>query len=185
MCDPIFGTAFGLGGAGAATAAGATAAATTAAAGAGAGLASIGTTLATVGSLFSAVNGLQAGRAQAAAYEQQAQDQQRLTAMEDQRRRREYMTAMAQQRAELAARGVTLDSPTAIALGQTAAAEMSFDSQSIRAGGGARVQELRGASAMARAQGFGDFLKGTASAAGSLLSAPREVWPGFLRKRLA
>jgi len=170
MCGPQILGLFGLGGA--------TAAGATAAAGIGG---SLGTILGVGGALIQGVSSYQAGRAQAAALQQQAQDEARLTAQEDQRKRREYLSAMGQQRAELAARGVTLDSPTAISLGQSAAREMSFDSQSIRSRGAARQQELSAEARMARAQGLTGLLRGSISAAGSLLRGNPDLWPGFER----
>lgn len=175
MCGPQVLGFLGLGGG--ATAAGAAAGAATAGAFGG-----LGTLISVGGALIQGVSGMQAGRAQAAALEQQAQDQARLTAQEDQRKRREYLTAIATQRAELAARGVSLDSPTAIALGQSAAREMSFDSQAIRSGGVARQQELSAEARMARAQGMTSLLQGTFSAAGSVLRGNPDLWPGFNRK---
>lgn len=177
MCGPQFLAVLGMGGGAAATAAGATAAAGAAA---GGGLLStIGTAIGVGGGVISAITGLQAGRAQAAALKQQAKTEAALASTEDARKRREYATAIAQQRAELAARGLSLESPSAIALGQSAAAEMSFDSQAIRSGAAARQQELSASAAMARAQGFSSLLKGTMSAAGSLLKGAPDLWPGL------
>lgn len=176
---PVFG-----GGAAAATAAGATAAAGTAAAGAST-LATLGTIFSVGGALIQGVTGLQAANAQVDAIEGQAKTEAQLAATEDQRRRGVMMGQIAQQRAELAARGVTLDSPTAIMLGQTAAQEMSFESQAVRSGGMARQAELSSSATQARAAGVSSMLKGGFTAAGSLLTAAPDLWPGFMRGKKA
>lgn len=180
MCGPQALAFLGIG-AGGATAAGATAAAATAGGAAAAGGLGIGTALAAGGSLLQGVMGLQAANAQKRALQQQADTEAQLTAVKDQRTRAQFMRAIATQRAELAARNVTLDSPTAIALGQVAAQEMSFESQAIRAEGTARQTELSAARRAAGWQGVSSVLRGTFSAADSLLQAAPDLWPGFDR----
>lgn len=179
MCGPQALAFLGVG-AGGATAAGATAAAATAG-GAAAGGIGLGTALAAGGSLLQGVMGLQAANAQKRALQQQADTEAQLTAVKDQRTRAQFMQAIAKQRAELAARNVTLNSPTAIALGQAAAQEMSFESQAIRSDGAARQAELSAAQRAAGWQGVSSVLRGTFSAAGSLLQAAPDLWPGFDR----
>lgn len=181
MCGPQVLGLLGLGG-GAAAATGATAAAATAGM---SGLAGIGTALAVGGSLVQGFMGLQEGRAQSRALAEQAAQERRINATEDMRSRDRMMRAIAQQRAELAARGVQLDSPTALALGQEAAAEMSYESQAIRSGGAARQLELDAAGRAARARGLTSFLRGGFSAAGSLIDRAPDLWPGFSRSARA
>ena len=172
MCVP--GLIGALGAGGAATAAGATAAAST--------LSAVGTLVSIGGSLISGIQGMQAGRAQAAAIESQRQTEARLTAAQDQRTRSKFASKIAEQRAELAARGVQLDSPTAVALGETAARELSFESQSIRSGGQARDIELSAEARLARSRGASAMMKGVFSAANSFLSAPPDTWSAFKRQ---
>lgn len=183
MCIPALGAALGLGGAGTAgaTVAGATGAATTAttAATAASTLTGIGTALGIGGSLLSGVVGYQSAGAQADALEAQAKQEAALGAQQDQRQRKEFMSAIAKQRAELAAAGVQLDSVTAVALGDTAAREMSFDSQAIRSGTGARVAGLTSQAKAARSSRFSSLLRGTLSAADTFLTAAPELWPGL------
>lgn len=188
MCIPAIGAAFAsvLGGAGAATAAGAGAAAATA----GAGL-TIGTILQGVGAIAGLAGALYQNnrtknyaKAQTAAIEAQATTEAQLTATEDQRRRQTFSQAIGQQRAELAARGVSLDSPTAILLGQTAAQEMSFESQAVRATGQATQAELRGRVAAVQATAKADRLKTTTGAVGSLLQSTTTIWPGLADARI-
>ena len=122
-----------------------------------------------------------AARAQAAALKVQAETEAQLTAAQDNRQRSQFGSEIARQRAELAARGVTLDSPTAIALGQTAAAEMSFQSQATRSDGLARQVELSAAQRYAKAQGVSALLRGGFGAAGTVLEKATDLWPGFFQ----
>lgn len=182
MCNPAF---LGLLGAGGAATAGATAA------GAVAGASTIGSTLATLGTVVSiggalvqGISGMRAANANAAAIDQQRKTEVQLSAVEDQRRRAQMNSQISQQRAELAARGVSLDSVTAVMLGQTAAKEMSFESQAVRSGAQARDQELSSAASAARAEGTQAMLKGGFSAAGKFLTAAPDIWPGFMDRRV-
>lgn len=188
MCfDPIS-ALLSLGGGGAAsTAAGATAAASTAAATG----ATVGSTIQTLGTIFSVggalaqgIAGRNAAKANAAAISQQMDTEARLTAIEDQRRSAQFATQIAQQRADLAARGISLDSVSAIMLGQTAARERSFESQAVRSGGAARQAELSNERRAQLAQGSLSMIKGVSSAAGSFLKAAPDIWPGFMDKRV-
>ena len=171
----------GLGGATAATAAGATAAAGTAAAGAGlAGtLATVGSLLAVGGQVAAGVQGAQAANAQIAALEDAKAQERALNAQTDQRERVKFAGQIAQQRAELAARGVTLDSVTAIALGQTAAQEMSFNSQAIRSDGQARQIELTAEQRNARLIRGSAIMRGVLGASADLLKSAPDLWPGL------
>ncbi len=171
MCIPALGALMGLGGAGAATATGAAAAANT--------LTTLGTIVSVGGSLMAGMQGAQAAKAQASAYEQQARTEAQLAATKEQRERKEFMAAIGQQRAELAARGVQLDSVTAVALGETAAQEMSFQSQSTRHAGASRVAELSAAAKASRASRTGSMLRGIFGAADSVLTAAPSIWPGL------
>lgn len=173
MCDfitPIL-LAVGAGGAGA-TAAGATAAA----AGVASTLQTIGTVMAIGGSLAQGVSSYQTGKANAEMIGQQMQTEAQLNAVKDHRERLAFGSQIAQQRAELAARGVSMDSATAVFLGQTAAKEMAFNSQSIRSTGHARQSELTAQQRNSRAQGRLGLLKGGLSASGTLLSSQADKW---------
>ena len=161
---------------GGATAAGATAGAATAAS----GLQVIGTGLAIGGSLFQGYQSYQAGKAQADMLEQQAIDQRNASAIKEQRSRAQFRTAMRKQMAELSARGVSLDSPTAVLLGQTAAQEMSFESQAIRSEGAARGIELSADARIARNRGASALFKGGFDAAGALMTGAPKIWPELL-----
>lgn len=178
MCVMGLGALVGLGGAGAATAAGATAAATTAGA-----LQTLATIATIGGTLYSGITAYQTGKQQAAAYEAQAKTEAQLTATQDQRERVKMAGVIAQQRAEVMGRGMDLSSPTAIYLGQTAAQEMSFDSQAIRSGGAARQQELSVQEKIAHANASAGLMKGVIGAAGDFLTMGPDTWPGLFRER--
>ena len=172
MCIPAALGALGLGtGAAATTAAGAAATAST--------LSTIGTVISIGGSLLGGLQGYQAAKAEGAAIQQQAETEAKLNAIQDNRERREFRSALAQQQAELAARGVQLDSVTAIALGETAAREMSFQSQATRQAGASRQTELSAAARATRYKRTGSVLRGVFSAADSLLTAAPDIWPGL------
>lgn len=180
MCVPqaiaALSTAFG-----GATAAGATAAAGTAAAGAGIGstLQTIGTVASIGGSIWQGYAGAKAARQQAAAISEQMAVEKQLNATEDNRRRQQFRAQIAQQRAELTARGVQLDSPTAVLLGQVAAEEMSFESQAVRQSGAARQRELSAQRRAVLADGSNSVLRGWTSAASTLVTAAPDLWPGL------
>lgn len=181
MCIPGALAALGMGGAaGAATAAGAAATA-----GIAGTLQTIGTIVSIGGAIAQGIGGMKAANAQAAAIADQRQTEAQLTATEDMRSRQKFMAQIQQQRAELAARGVQMDSVTAVTLGQTAAQEMSFGSQAIRSQGSARDRELSAAQKMAKAEGASRMLKGVFSGVGGLLTAAPDLWPGFEKKQLA
>ena len=170
MCIPAL-AGLGLGAGAATTAAGAAATAST--------LSTIGTIVSIGGSLLGGLQGMQTAKAQSEAIQQQAQTEAQINATQDQRERAQFMSAIAQQRAELAARGVAMDSVTAITLGQSAAQEMAFQSQTTRQGGAARQTELSAAGRAAKAQRGGSMLRGIFSAADTLLTAAPDFWPGL------
>ncbi|HMO07023.1 MAG TPA: hypothetical protein PKD10_05165, partial [Paracoccaceae bacterium] len=175
MCLPGLFAALGGAGAAGATAAGATAGAglTTAQV-----LTNIGTVIGAGGALIQGVQAARSVREQSAALAQQAATERQLTAVQDQRTRARFMTAIRQQAAELAGRGVTLDSPTAVLLGQTAAQELAFESQAVRATGDARQRELSAAQRQLRAQRASGLMKGVFGAAETVLTAAPDLWPG-------
>lgn len=165
-------------GMGGSTAAGATAGAATAAT-AGATLSQIGTLVSIGGALAQGVGSYRASKANAAFIEQQKLQEQKINAVKDHRERAKFASSISQQAAELAGRGVNLDSATSIYLGQTAAKEMSFNSQSIRSTGQATQTELTGQQQAFNARGKMSLLRGGLSAAGSWLNREPDAWPGL------
>ncbi|WP_422050139.1 hypothetical protein [Shimia sp.] len=185
MCELVTGLTALLAGTGATTAAGAgAAAATTAAAGAASGalatLQTIGTTLAIGGSVLQGVSAYQTSKANAALIEQQAGTEKQVFAIQEARERQEFLAGIAQQRSEIAARGLSLDSATAVYLGQSAAQELAFNSQSVRSTGQSRQTELSASQANAQARGRLGLLRGSLSAAGSFLSSREDQWKELL-----
>lgn len=170
----------GLLGGGAAAAGAATATAATGAVGA---LQTLATVASIAGTLYSGVSAYGAGKAQETVLREQMKTEQALTATQDQRQRGKMQSMIRQQGAELLARGVDLSSPTAVYLGQTAAQELSFDSQAIRSAGAARNAELSSQAQIARASANASLLKGTVGAASDFLTMGPDVWPGLFRER--
>lgn len=170
---PIFA---GLGGSAAgATAAGATAAAATT----GLTLQGVGTALMMGGQLYQGIQASRTAKANAALVAQQRETEQAQFAQRDLRARREFTRQMRKQVAELAARGVSIDSPTAVLLGQEAASELSFQSQSIRSTGQARDTELSAQERSFRARATQDLLSGGLGAAGTFLAQAPKLWPSL------
>lgn len=173
MCDFITPMLAAFSGAGAATTAtGAVAGAST--------LAKIGTAISIGGSVLQGVMGAQAAQSQADHMENAARTNTVLASVKEQRERRQFRSQIRQQTAELAARGISLDSPTAVYLGQTAAREMSFQGQSTRFAGMARSQEYSAQAAAARARGTQSLLQGGLSAVGTFFNDGPELWPELL-----
>lgn len=171
MCVLGLGALVGLGGAGAAATAGVGA------------LQTLATVATIAGTLYSGVSAYQTNKAQAAAYEAQAKTEAQLTATQDHRERVKMAGQIAQQRAEVMGRGIELASPTAVYLGQTAAQEMSFDSQAIRSAGSARQTELSTQAKISRANAASGLMKGVIGAAGDFLTMGPDVWPGLFSER--
>lgn len=181
MCEIVTTTLLGiLTGGGAATAAGATAGAATAGLGIGGTLQTLGALAAIGGTFAQGVATRRAANAQADAIDAQRRQEARLNSIKDQRTRKQFASQIRDQAAQIAARGFSLDSPTAIYLGQTAAEEMAFASQSVRQDGAATDTELTNSARQLRAQGRQALFKGGLSAAGTLLSKVPELWPELL-----
>lgn len=177
MCELITTTVAALFAGGGATAAGATAGAATSLA---TTLQTVGTALAIGGSIYQGVSTYNAAKDAEAQIETQKRTETQLNAVREQRSRAQFRTAIAQQRSEIAARGVDLGSPTAVFLGQSAAREMVFESQTIRQGGQATQAELTGSQRALRARGTNALFRGGFSAAGRLLSDAPDLWPELL-----
>lgn len=171
---PIVAGAAGAGTAGAGAAAAATAMTT------GQVLQLAGTVAGIGGSIWQGVQTNRAAAAQAKAIGEQKQQMLQLNSVEDQRYRAQFRRQIGSQRAELAARGVDLGSPSAVYLGQTAAEEMAFGSAAIRQGGQAEAVELTGQQRMLRAQGRNAVINGGFSAAADFLTAAPDIWPELL-----
>ncbi|MEO1024025.1 MAG: hypothetical protein AAFX07_00545 [Pseudomonadota bacterium] len=173
MCVVSGGALLGLLSGGGATAAGATAGAATI----GSTLLQAGTALAAGATLYSGIATARAASETEDAIEVQRQTRRQIAGVEEQESRRRFMTLLRRQSGELLARGVTLDSPTAVALGQQAAQEASFDAQAIRAEASADDIELSSQQRALRARGRSALFTGGLSAAGGVLNASPDLWP--------
>ena len=151
------------------------------AAGAASTLATLGTAVAAAGSIWQGVATSRAASAQARGLARQAADERQLNAVKDERTRGQFRTEIRQQMAELAGRGVQLDSPTAILMGQVAAQEMAFQSQAIRSEGAARQTELSAAERIARGQSRQAMIGGMLNAASGVLTSAPKIWPELLK----
>ncbi|MGI3163070.1 hypothetical protein ACRARE_00050 [Pseudooceanicola sp. 200-1SW] len=140
----------------------------------------IGTVLAIAGPLVQGAQTAAAARANVELIENQKQQQRALDATRADRERRRFQSQIAVQRAELAARGVQLDSATAVLLGQSAAAELSFNDQAIRSGAQATQNELTAEQVNYRAKASQALLRGGLSAAGAWLDRPADEWAELL-----
>lgn len=191
MCGDLFlAPLAGLGG-GAATAG--AAAAGVGAAGAGvatttAGLAKVGALIKSVGTVASVVGPLAQGvsdfkqaKSQQRAYEAAAQQEAAIASEESERVRRRLLFEAGRQRLELGARGVALDSPTAITLGRAAADELEYATRATIEGGLARQTELTSRGRAVGARGASALLGGFFSAADGYLTAQADRWENLLR----
>lgn len=147
----------------------------------GAALQTVGTVVGIGSAIYSGVQGYQAAKANVRAIEEQKHAEAKMTAIEDARTRRRFNSEIRRQTAELAARGIQLDSATAVVLGQEAAKEMSFASQGVRAKGNARQIELTSAQRAMRAQGKASLLKGGLGAVTSFVNNAPQIWPELNR----
>ncbi|MBA85224.1 MAG: hypothetical protein CML69_10865 [Rhodobacteraceae bacterium] len=138
-------------------------------------------TLAQVGGLLvQGVSGYQAAKANSKLISEQKKTEAELNAVQDNRERSQFLSQIREQTAQQAARGVQLDSPTAIYLGQTAAKEMSFQSQATRSGGQAVQNQLTAEQSALRARGISSLLRGGFGAAGAYLNRNPDAWPELL-----
>ena len=104
--------------------------------------------------------------------------------VEEQRTREAFKRSMAEMRLGLAGRGVELSSPSALALADDAAREMTAASQDVRSRSAARADELTAEGRRARAVGANAVMRGTLGAASSVLTAAPDLWPGLADRKL-
>lgn len=138
-----------------------------------------GTVASAAGTLMAGIGQARAARANADAQRQRAEIEAQQTQLEDRRTRAQFRSDIATQSAELARRGVRLDSPTALLLGQEAARELSLASQDVRHRGSARQAELTLSERVYRREAQLGALRGGLSAAGTVLTAAPDLWPGL------
>lgn len=147
-------------------------------------LANIGTAVTIGASLIGGVDNYNTNMQNAAHVAQQQQDEAQLGGVQDMRLRDQMRRQMETQRLELAGRGVDLDSPSAVFLGQQAATELAFASQAQRSETQARQRELSAEERAYRSRARLGLLQGFASAAGDFLGAAPRLWPGLSEQKV-
>jgi len=131
------------------------------------------------GKLAQGIAAKKAGDENAALIAEQAATEAQLSAVKDERLRQKMAAQIAKQRLQLTGRGMSLDSPQAIAMGRQAAGELSYASQSVRSQGSARQAELSAARRASISRGRMGLLTGVLGAAGSVVSAAPDIWPSL------
>lgn len=178
MCDFVIAPiAAALSGA---TAAGATAGAATAGLTVGSALQTAGLVAAVAGPVVSGIQQRNALRAQADMVAAQREQQLRLNAIEAERTQRQFARQIRHQASQFAARGLDVGSPTAVFLGQTAAEEMAFATQSVRQTGQAQATELSNQQRMLNIQARQSLLSGSVRGASAFLTGAPALWPELL-----
>lgn len=152
------------------------------------GVASVGGILQGAGTIASVAGGLRQSRDTAAAIGDQIGylGQRRiteagLTAAQDERVRASMRSQLRRQTAELAARGIDMSSPTAVALAEAGARELSFASQAVRSQGAATDAELTASMRSLTGQRRSQVMTGRLQAGADLLTGARDLWPGLLK----
>ncbi|MEM9782738.1 MAG: hypothetical protein AAF899_09700 [Pseudomonadota bacterium] len=143
-----------------------------------------GTALAGVGSIVGGVQANQQQAEHARQLEERARVETMLGSVEDKRTRDAMRAEYGRMVAQLAGRGVQLDSPAALALGARAARETSVASQDVRSRAGARRDTLTAEARRSQALGRSALVQGGLSAAGPLLTAAPDLWPGLADVRV-
>lgn len=128
----------------------------------------IGLAISAVGQVAQGMMAARAANEQAAAVREQKEHEKALYATREVRARKEFRAATARQTAEIANAGVQLDSPSALVLARDAAAEQSFEAQSIRSFGVAKDAELTATERSYRAQASQAMLGGVFGALGTV-----------------
>lgn len=139
-----------------------------------------GLAISAVGQLAQGAMASRAAKDRANAVVEQKEHEKALFATREQRARKQFRTATARQTAEIAASGVQLDSPSALVLAREAAAEQSFEAQSIRSYGVAKDRELTASERSYRAQASQAMLGGAFGALGTLFRGAPQVFPELL-----
>lgn len=142
-------------------------------------IAAIGTGVSAAGQISAANKAKKAGAANAAALKEVMAAEKAMTAIEDVRTRSRFRTEMRKQSTELAARGIALDSPTAMLLAEQAGRELSFMSQGIRQKGEAKQAELKTGLAQNNAMTAQQVAQGQVGAASTILNAVPDIFPGL------
>ena len=191
MCPPVLAAAIPMLTAGASAIGGAAATGLGAvglggaAAGAAGGI-GLGTILQGAGLLTSVVGGIADAKAQAgvanqnaALAEQQAQDARIRGQIDESRSREEFASIAATQRAQFAAAGVSLDSPTALDIGVETMREAERDAHAVRYGAQSQARAYDAESSQYSTQARQQRRAGYISSADRILTTAPNIWPGL------
>lgn len=129
-------------------------------------------------SIYGGVQQNKAGQAQARIARQEAQQREALGAIEATRVRERMRQQIGLQTAQLAARGLQLDSPTALGLAGAAGEEAFLEEQASRVGTQSAANRLRQEADLSEARGRLALVGGVATGASQLLSAGAGMFGG-------
>lgn len=140
--------------------------------------------IAAAGLALSAVSGLALARQQSSIGKQnaiaartEATQQAEIGRYEEQKSRSRMDRLIQQQRAQLSARGVRLDSVSAQRLGAEAAGERNVEAQARRFGTGSQVAALNTEAGLSERRGRLGFLTGVAGTAARTITGSLQLWP--------
>jgi len=117
------------------------------------------------------------GQYDAAVARNQAITQQEIGNVEEQRARSRMDRLISQQRGQLAARGVRLDSASALRLGQQSAEEASVEAAAQRFNTDQQVTALNSEAQLAEARGSVGFVSGLTRTAARSITGALQLWP--------
>ncbi|MDW3181775.1 hypothetical protein [Roseobacter sp.] len=140
--------------------------------------------IATAGLIVSGVAGLSSasqqrsiGKQNAAVARAEADQRAEIGRYEERKSRNRMDRLISQQRAQLSARGVRLDSASALRLGEEAAAERAIDASAARFNTDSQVNALNTEADLAERRGRLGFLRGVAGTASKSLTGSLQLWP--------
>lgn len=140
--------------------------------------------IATAGLILSGVMGLQQARQQrsigkqnAATARTEAAQEAEIGRYEERKSRNRMDRLIKQQRAQLSARGVRLDSASSLRLGEEAAGERAIEASAARFNTGSKVDALSTEADLAERRGKLGFLTGVANTASRSLNSSLQLWP--------
>lgn len=142
--------------------------------------------IATAGLVLSGVTGLAVasqqasiGKQNAATARTEAAQQAEIGRYQEQKSRSRMDRLIQRQRAQFSARGVRIDSASALRLGEEAAIERNIDAQAQRFGTKSQVDALNTEATLAQRRGRLGFLTGVAGTAANTITSSLQLWPGL------
>ena len=141
------------------------------------GIAAAALAASVIGGGVSAYQQQQVGQANAALARTEAAQTREIGRFNESRARDRMSKLIAQQRGQLVANGVQLDSTSAIDLGDQAAREMALEGQAQRFNTDSRATALTNEAKLQRYRGQMGFLTGAAQVGAQALSGSLKLWP--------